>query len=119
RTSGLSGNAAYLVVRYEYTPSLDQLNAVSGGGQSHYWVNDHFQFGLTANHNKEADADSNLGAADMTLRMSANSFFKMQTGRSEGLVSTPLQSNDGGFGFQSLDLSSTAATAGAYRRDLA
>src|SRR5438309_7645173 len=54
----------------------------------------------------------------MTLRMSANSFFKVQTGRSEGLVSTPLQSNDGGFGFQGPDLSSTNAKAGAYRADL-
>ncbi len=55
----------------------------------------------------------------MTLRMSANSFFKVQTGRSEGLVSTPLQSNDGGFGFQGPDdLSFTDAKARAYRADL-
>jgi hypothetical protein len=118
RNSGLSGNEAYVVVRYEYTPGFDQLNAVSTGGQGHYWVNDHVQLGLTANHNKEADTDSNLGAADMTLRMSANSFFKVQTGRSEGLVSTPLQSNDGGFGFQGPDLSSTDGKAGAYRADV-
>jgi flagellar motor protein MotB len=118
RTSGLSGNEAYVVVRYEYTPGFDQLNAVSGGGQGHYWVNDHLQLGLTANHNKEADANSNLGAADMTLRMSANSFFKVQTGRSEGLVSTPLQSTDGGFGFQGPDLASTDTKAGAYRADV-
>src|SRR5499433_320867 len=118
RSGGLSGNEAYVVVRYEYTPGFDQLNAVSGGGQGHYWVNDHLQLGLTANHNKEADANSNLSAADMTLRMRANSFFKVQTGRSEGLVSTPLQSNDGGFGFQGTDLSSTDAKAVAYRADL-
>jgi len=118
RNSGVSGNEAYVVVRYEYTPGFDQLNAVSSGGQGHYWLNDHVQLGLIANHNKEADTDSNLGAADMTLRMSAKSFFKMQTGRSEGLVSTLLQSNDGGFGFQGPDLSSTNAKAGAYRADL-
>jgi len=118
RNSGLSGNEAYVVVRYEYTPGFDQLAAVSGGGQGHYWVNDHVQLGLTANRNKEGDVDSNLGAADMTLRMSANSFLKVQTGRSDGLVSTPLQSNDGGFGFQGPDLSSTDAKAAAYRADL-
>src|SRR3989442_2488684 len=118
RNSGLSGNEAYVVVRYEYTPGFDQLNAVSSGGQGHYWLNDHVQLGLIANHNKEADTDSNLGAADMTLRMSAKSFFKMQTGRSEGLVSTLLQSNDGGFGFQGPYLSSTNAKAVAYRAEL-
>src|SRR5689334_17621703 len=68
-SSGLSGNQAYLVVRYEYTPGLDQLNALSAGGQGHYWINDHVQLGLTANSNKDGDANSNLGAADMTLRM--------------------------------------------------
>ena len=118
RSTGLGGNEAYVVVRYEYTPGFDQLTAVSGGGQGHYWVNDHLQLGLTANRDKEGDANSNLGAADMTLRMSANSFLKVQTGRSEGLVSTPLQSTDGGFGFKGPDLSSTDAKAGAYRADL-
>src|SRR5262249_30871279 len=52
-------------------------------------------------------------------RMSAKSFFKVQTGRSEGLVSSTLQSNDGGFGFQTPgDLPPTASKAGAYRADL-
>jgi flagellar motor protein MotB len=119
RSTGLSGNQAYLVARYEYTPGLDQLNALSAGGQGHFWVNDHLQLGLTANRNKEGDTDSNLGAADMTLRMTARSFFKMQTGRSEGLVSSTLQSSNGGYGFQSPDdLASTNAKAGAYRADV-
>jgi flagellar motor protein MotB len=118
-SSGLSGNEAYLVARYEYTPGFAQLDALSTGGQGHYWLNDQIQFGLTANSNKEGDADSNLGAADMTLRMSAKSFFKVQAGRSEGLVSSTLQSNDGGFGFHTPDdLSPTESKAAAYRADL-
>ena len=59
---------------------------VAVGGQGHYWFNDHVRLGLTANSN-EGDADSNLGAADLTLRKSPDSWFKVQTGRSEGLVS--------------------------------
>jgi flagellar motor protein MotB len=118
-TSGLSGDKAYVVVRYEYTPGLDELDAVAVGGQGHYWFNDHVRLGLTANSNAEGDADSNLGATDLTLRMSANSWFKMQTGRSEGLVSRSLRSDDGGFGFHGPDdLSFTDAKAGAYRADL-
>src|SRR5947209_20450124 len=43
----------------------------------------------------------------------------MQTRRTEGLVSGLMQSNDGGFGFQSPgDISPTNASAGAYRADL-
>ena len=43
RSSGLSGDEAYLVVRYEYTPGFDKLDAVAVGGQGHYWFNDHVQ----------------------------------------------------------------------------
>jgi hypothetical protein len=118
RSSGLSGDEAYLVARYEYTPGFDKLDEVAVGGQGDYWLNDHVRLGLTANSN-EGDAASNLGAADLTLRKSTNSWFKVQTGRSNGLLSPALRSDDGGFGFQSPDdLSFTGKKAGAYRADL-
>src|SRR5438477_10640355 len=94
RSSGLSGGEAYLVVQYEYTPGFDKLDALATGGQGHYWLNDHIGFGLTANQNKNGDTNSNLAAGDLTLRMSANSWFKMHTGRSEGLISGLMQYND-------------------------
>src|SRR6266699_855241 len=118
RTSGLSGDEAYLVVRYEYTPGLDKLDEVAVGGQGHYWLNDHVRLGLTADSN-EGNSASNLGAADLTLRKSADSWLKVQTGRSKGLLSPSLRSDDGGFGFHGPDdLSFTGAKAGAYRADL-
>src|SRR6266567_3633563 len=85
RTSGLSGDEAYLVVRYEYTPGLDKLDEVAVGGQGHYWLNDHVRLGFTADSN-EGNSASNLGAADLTLRKSADSWLKVQTGRSKGLL---------------------------------
>jgi len=119
RSSGVSGDEAYLVTRYEFTPGFESLDAVAIGGQGHYWFNDHVRVGLTANSNEEGDADSKLGAADLTLRMSADSWIKLQGGRSEGLVSRSLRSDDGGFGFAGpSDLSFTDAEAGAYRADL-
>jgi flagellar motor protein MotB len=118
RSSGLSGDEAYLVVRYEYTPGFDKLDEVAVGGQGDYWFNDHVRLGLTANSN-QGDAASNLGAADLTLRKSTESWFKVQTGRSSGLLSPSLRSGDGGFGFQSPDdLSFTDKKAGAYRADV-
>jgi flagellar motor protein MotB len=118
RNSGLSGDEAYLVARYEYTPGFDKLDEVAVGGQGDYWFNDHVRLGLTANSN-DGEATSNLGAADLTLRKSTNSWVKVQTGRSNGLLSPSLQSNDGGFGFQGPDdLSFTGKKAGAYRADL-
>jgi flagellar motor protein MotB len=118
RNSGLSGNQAYLVVQYEYTPGFDQLNEVAVGGQGQYWVNDHVRVGFTANSNSGDDA-SNLGAAELTLRKSNDSWIKLQTGRSTGLFSESLQSNNGGFAFYSPDNTTfTGGKAGAYRADL-
>ncbi len=118
RTSGLSGDEAYLVVRYEYTPGFEKLDQVAVGGQAHYWLNDYVRLGLTADSN-EGDSSSNLAAGDLTLRKSANSWFKLQTGRSTGLLSPSLQSADGGFAFHGPDDQSfTGAKAGAYRADL-
>lgn len=118
RSTGLSGDEAYLVVRYEYTPGFDKLDEVATGGQGHFWFNDHMRLGLTANSN-EGKADSSLGAADLTLRMSSDSWLKVQMGRSKGLLSSQLRSEDGGFGFRSHDdLSFINADAVAYRADL-
>jgi uncharacterized repeat protein (TIGR01451 family) len=119
RSSGLSGDEAFLVARYEFTPGFGDLDAVAAGGQGHYWFGDHVRLGLTANSNEEGNTDSSLGAADLTLRKSSDSWLKVQTGRSEGLVSSSLQSNDGGFGFSGFAAASfTDAEAGAYRADL-
>src|SRR5215469_5686333 len=98
RNNGLSGNQAYLVVQYEYTPGFNQLSEIAVGGQGHYWVNDYVRLGLTAD-SSSGDSVSNLGAADLTLRKSNDSWIKVQTGRSTGLVSEALQSTDGGFAF--------------------
>ncbi|HET9307404.1 MAG TPA: OmpA family protein [Candidatus Sulfotelmatobacter sp.] len=118
RTSGLSGDQSFLVVRYEFTPGLDKLDQVAVGGQGSYWFNNYVNLGFTADSN-EGDGASNLGAADLTLRKSANSWLKVQAGRTTGLLSPSLQSNDGGFGFQGPDDQSfTNSKAGAYRADL-
>ena len=119
RSSGLSGNEANLVARYEYAPGFAKLDAVSVGGQGHYWFNDHMRLGLTANSNEEESAKSNLGGADFTFRKSTDSWFKVQAARSEGLLSRSLRSDDGGFGFNGPDDEPFAdANAMAYRADL-
>ncbi len=119
RSGGLSGQEAYLVVRYEYTPGFADIDALSTGGQGHYWLNDYIKLGLTASSSEEGESDSSLQGADLILRKSANSWFKVQAGRSEGLVSSSLYSDDGGFGFAGQDaLSFTGASADGYRTDL-
>jgi hypothetical protein len=97
---------------------FDELDAVAVG-QGHYWLNDHVRLGLTASSSEEGDADNSMNAADLTLRKSAETWLKLQAGRSEGLVSGLQRSDDGGFGFTDYDdLSFTEADAGAYRADV-
>ena len=49
---------ADLVVRYEYAPGFDEIDALSAGGQAHYWFGDHVRVGLIANTNEQDGEDS-------------------------------------------------------------
>ena len=119
RNNGLNGDEAWLVVRYEYSPGFDELDALSVGGQMQFWVNDHVKIGLTANSNEQGDVDSELNAADITLRRSAQTWLKLQSGQSEGFLTNVVRSNDGGFGFDGFNSSSfISAEAGASRADI-
>ena len=99
RNDGLAGHEAVLVVQYEFTPGFDEVDTLNVGGQGHAWVTDFLKLGVTASRNDDSGNDSSLYAADLTLRKSAGSWIKVQASRSEGLVSTSLQSGDGGFSF--------------------
>lgn len=119
RNNALSGDEAYLVVRYEYTPGFDNIDALSVGGQGHYWFGDYVKLGVTSNRNEQDSEDSTLDAADLTFRWDSETWLKVQQARSEGLVSMPLISQDGGFEFQSYDSSAFVnAEAEASRADL-
>ncbi len=119
RNDALSGDETYLVVRYEFTPGFDELENVSTGGQAHYWIGDYVKLGITASSNEQDEGDSSLDGADLTLRLSADSWIKYQTATSEGLVSMPTFSADGGFDFAAYDANAFVnAEADANRADL-
>ncbi|MEO1245243.1 MAG: OmpA family protein [Pseudomonadota bacterium] len=119
RNDAVSGDEAYLVVRYEYTPGFDDLSTISTGGQAHYWLGDYVKLGITASTNEQDEGDSSLNGADLTLRLSAETWLKHQTATSEGLVSLPTFSADGGFDFAAYDANAFVnAEADADRTDL-
>jgi len=119
RTSGLSGQVAYLVVRYEFTPAFQNIHTWTTGGQGDVWLNDYIRLGVTASSNDAGVSGSSLRGADLTLRKSTDSWVKLQTGKSDGLASGSSYSNDGGFGFTSYNPNAFAnASANAYRADV-
>lgn len=98
-SGSISGHPVYLVVRYEYTPGFDDPDTLAVGGTVHYWFNDHVKIGLTSSQDKSADIDSSIDGADLTLRKSAESWLKIETGRTEGPGSPESASLDGGYNF--------------------
>lgn len=119
RSGAVSGDEAYLVVRYEYSPGFDTIDALAVGGQGHYWFGDRVRVGATSNVNEQNGADSTLQAFDLTARLSADSWIKIQQARSEGLLSMPQISTDGGYEFNSYDPTQFLnAKADAGRADL-
>jgi flagellar motor protein MotB len=119
RSNALSGDLAYLVVRYEYTPGLAEIDSMSVGGQAHAWLGDYVKVGFTANDNAQDAGDSSLNAADVTLRLAAQSWLKVQHAKSDGLVSVSTYSDDGGYEFVNYDpLSFVNSTADANRADI-
>ena len=119
RSGALSGDEVYLVARYEYTPGFDNIDAISVGGQAHYWFADLVKIGVTSNVNEQNGEDSTLQAVDLTVKAGPDSWLKLQQARSEGLVSLPVTSQDGGFEFNTIDATTfTNAEAEANRADV-
>jgi hypothetical protein len=119
RTSGLNGQLAYLVVRYEYTPAFQDIHTWTTGGQADAWLNDYIRLGVTVSSNDAGVSGSSLHGADLTLRKSADSWVKLQSGKSDGLAAAANYSADGGYGFTSDNPGSFAnASAEAYRADV-
>ncbi|NOR65852.1 MAG: flagellar motor protein MotB, partial [Woeseiaceae bacterium] len=103
RDNSISGNPVLLVVRYEYTPGFNDPDTLVVGGRVHYWFNDHIKFGVTASREEEADLENSLGGADLTLRWSADTWLRFETGRSNGSGLITSTAVDGGYDFGTTD----------------
>ena len=108
----------YLVARYEYTPGFDDPNILTTGGSAHYWLNDYVKVGVTASREDDSGDENSVAGADLTLRKSAGSWVKLETGRSEGPGLVEATSDDGGFDFTTNDLQDNGGSAAqAYRAE--
>src|SRR5690606_27740115 len=96
----LSGNPAFLVVGYEYSPGLQQLDDLAYGGRAAYWINDKVRVGVTGSMQEQTGRqDQTLGGGDLLLRHSEGTWLKLESAQSEGDSLDQRFSYDGGFGF--------------------
>jgi hypothetical protein len=117
-SGSISGHPVFLVVRYEFTPGLDEPETLATGGRVHYWFGDYVKIGLTASRDEEADIENSLGGADLTLRKSSQSWLRLETARSKGPGVLTTTSIDGGYDFGTSDApDDSAIDASAYRVD--
>ena len=117
-TDSIGGNPVYLVVRYEFTPGFDDPDTMATGGRVHYWINDHVKIGLTADQDKASDEENTLQGADLTLRQSAESWLRLETGRTRGPGVLTTASLDGGYNFEATSgVNDDAVEATAFRVD--
>lgn len=118
-SGAISGHPVYLVVRYEFTPGFDDPDTLATGGRLHYWFNDYIKVGLTASRDEEADIENSLAGADLTLRKSAESWFKLEMGGTKGPGMPTTTSLDGGYNFDTANVSAVSEIeASAYRTDV-
>ena len=115
RAGGLTGQPAYLVVDYEYTPLSGDLDTLAVGGRTAWWVNDGVRVGLTAAKQRQTGGDQRLGGVDLLLRKSDNSTLKIEAAHSDGPGIGATTSLDGGFGFSQNTLAGDTRGANAWR----
>ena len=116
RDGALSGNDVFLIVRYEYTPTLSDVDGYTLGGRATHWFNDHLRIGATAQKETTDTADQNLLGVDAVLRHSAGTYLKAEIAQTDGPGFNQAQSTDGGFLFNSVPTSGvTNVKAQAYR----
>lgn len=117
-SSNVAGNPQYLVVTYEYVDGLNAISNFSTGVRASTWLNDNVRLGGTFYRQGQTGAEQTLGGVDAILRKNPDTYVKMEAARSSGLGSGVETSQDGGFGFNSLDPGS-AQDASAYRVEAA
>ncbi len=116
RTSSPSGNEAYLVVRYEYTPLLSDVGGYTIGGRATQWLGDHVRIGATAQNENTDLADQQLFGTDILLRRSDQTYVKLEYAQTDGPGFGQSNSVDGGFNFADLPTTGVEnVTAEAYR----
>jgi len=117
--SSLTGNPAYLVATYEYTPGITAVNDLTKGGRVSDWINDNFRVGVTG-YSQGGSENQRLLGADTTLRYRPGTYVKFETAYSDGPGIGSLTSQDGGFNFNPIpQTTSPQQRADAYRAETA
>lgn len=83
--SGALGNHALnLIVQYEYTPTVGDVDGYSYGGRAQAWLGDDIRVGVSGMHEETGIADNQIVGADIHVRLGDNSYIETEIAQSEG-----------------------------------
>lgn len=102
RAGSLSGNPAFLVATYEYSPLFNDLDEAAVGGRASHWFNDHVSAGMTLSKQEQSGGDQRLNAIDLLVRKTPETYIKVEVAESKGEGTGTQFSDDGGFTFTPL-----------------
>lgn len=116
--SALGDDVVNLVVQYEYTPALTDVDGFSFGGRAQTWIVDKVQVGVTGIKEETGVADQRLLEADVKVRLGQNSYLRSEIAQSRGAGFGTSNSINGGLTINDVP---TAGTSGqkaiAYRAE--
>lgn len=119
REGSAPGDVPVLVVRYEYTPTVGDLDGYTLGGRGTVWLHDRFRLGATAQVDTVEQADQTLFGADALFRLTAGTYLKAELAQSDGAGFDQSNSIDGGLSFIEIANPGANIKANAYRFEAA
>jgi hypothetical protein len=118
RNGNTLGNVPVLVVRYEYSPLVADLDGYTIGGRGTGWLGDKLRFGVTAQRDTVEDANQNLLGADILFRQTAGTYLKAEIAQTDGPAYGQSNSVDGGLNFTDFAaVGARGVTAKAWRAE--
>ncbi len=96
RQGAVGDNNLNLVVNYEYTPAIGEVDGYSYGGRIQGWFADHVRIGVTGMSEETGPADQQMIGADVRLRMTERTYLEADYARTRGPGFGRSLSTDGG-----------------------
>jgi outer membrane protein OmpA-like peptidoglycan-associated protein len=113
QAGSFGGHPVHMVVSYEYSPAVANIEEMVVGGRGSVWVNDHLQIGASAFRQDNTGQMQRLHGIDATLRYKPGTYVKIEGARTDGAGTGAQASLDGGFSFS--PIASGGAKADAQR----
>ncbi len=108
-----------LAARYEYRPTVVDVDGYTVAGRVSHWVTDSMRVGATGQIERSDTERQQIAAADLLLRHSANTWLKAEFARSKGPARVFVETIDGGLTSLSPIVPGSSVDADAYRVDAA